>query len=661
MTAVVGANPWYSPGRQVRTPESEVEEEVKRLMARWRYCLLPVLIALLGGTRAAGAEVFVSGRISLPMPRVSISLRGPDSDLPCMTQTLQNGTFVLRAPGPGSFRIQVAQIGTYTALERRIDVPAEGLSNLVIDLTPPPTLHIRIIDPNGRPIDSPEVDVCLVISRSQDAEHCVQVVREPRLAVTGGDAWIRRPPELSYDPTETVAISVRADGIGCLQHRTKGWASEPSVLKLERGASIRGRMVEASGSPAAGVVIEATGMNIDFPTRFLEGSARTKTGQNGEFRFDNLFLDRYDLSFDPTDRGSRHHLAVACKTPDLITLSPFDHVSQPSSLQILTHEGAEGKAFPLLSLSPPAGKRNGIRWTGRVVAAGVGRPMLGATAELFALEGLCGPTVLAARDPIDATQAGPDGIVTVSAPCAGDYTVAITPAPGDDSENFLGNQQFIHMPSNTSTGTVTLQQRPSVDLKLLLPEGAAPVGQLMSNVREWWATRSADCGDSVPFRSILRLHGPDHLPPSVSTTSETSGMDIQLRDRVVGCAELHLSRWPEAPLTVSLTPGCLLDGRVTDANGRPLPYAYVLVVRLERRPDGTRAPDWFWSEKMTAGPDGHFDIPSLIPGDYETRVLLAGAGIHSHQVSLSARRTSLTLSPADPLEQEMYPQVTGRK
>jgi protocatechuate 3,4-dioxygenase beta subunit len=219
-----------------------------------------------------------------------------------------DGVLEMRALAPGTWAVGAAAPGFRT--EDQPLPPQAGLDwSIELRLLPGAPVHGRVSDATGAPVAG-------AVVRAFPAEiELLQVARpEPgRLAVVTDQAGAFTVPALetgahslvathpAYLPGTSVALEL--DG------RTPKHGVE---IRLERGASVAGRVVDAAGVPVPGAVVRTNAVDPVTPGA---GSVHALTGTGGEFLLAGLPEAEVDLVAATASASSDEHRVDLSATP----------------------------------------------------------------------------------------------------------------------------------------------------------------------------------------------------------------------------------------------------------------------------------------------------------------------------------------------------------
>ena len=236
--------------------------------------------------------------------------------------SILNGTFVVRAPGPGDFRLVVGAVGRQPA-QYSVRVPAAGLAGILIRLQHAPQILVSIMQ--GDDDATGPVQVWIAIS-TRDREP----VRPFFLLRTGGDQVLRLcdAPWADYRLPQYVDIAARVHGVGVTRVRIPGWPTTPIDLNLAMGVRISGKVQDADGHgiPGASVCVMPSPPGSQWP---IPDRLYTQTGEDGNFEATALPPGRYTVSADGGAAGRAVQGVDAVKADAAVVLSCGARVEAP--------------------------------------------------------------------------------------------------------------------------------------------------------------------------------------------------------------------------------------------------------------------------------------------------------------------------------------------
>lgn len=213
----------------------------------------------------AAAAVYISGRVTAvgthaPVPDATVSLyTNGQSEVLQVAHSLQNGSFVLRAPEAGNYRLEV-EGGGVEPMEQTIEAPSAGIVGLEVKVTLIPVLRVRVLDPQGKPVTGQQVRGWLVViaDHTEGGNHTHQVQGIGFTKISAPDGTVEYAAPQGSNPTQatTIIAGARDAAAGCGMLRLDKWPDTPVTLQLERGVTLSGVVVDREDKPAPGVKVE---------------------------------------------------------------------------------------------------------------------------------------------------------------------------------------------------------------------------------------------------------------------------------------------------------------------------------------------------------------------------------------------------------------------
>lgn len=258
-------------------------------------------IAILSATACQAGPVVngwaVTSPGNLPVGGASVALYQGSAEIPVATALSQpNGSFSLEAPQVGSYRILIGAMALQP-IHYSIEVPVGGYGGLVAALPANPKVQIQVVDSTGH--NAPQTQVWLGIRiAGRDAAN-------PSFMMPTGAARelrLQNSPWTDYRWISSVEIVARSSGVGIGRVRVPGWPVGKVVIRLDSGAHLSGKVLNATGHAMPGTQLclaaSPAGSQFPFPDRFY--GSTTPTG-----RFDLVALPAgsYTLSVDSDKAG----------------------------------------------------------------------------------------------------------------------------------------------------------------------------------------------------------------------------------------------------------------------------------------------------------------------------------------------------------------------
>ena len=302
-------------------------------------------LLLLASTCAAQTPIYISGKVldgpgGNLLADVAVSLRQGDLRQPLtVVQSLGNGSFVLKVPAPGSYRIIAIGPGRRSVI-RPVDVPAKGLDGITLELGSTVILpnertvvararlaniRIHVVDTAGTPVRRGTLQAWVVWSplppanaAAQNEDRAVDAFggRALQLARRGEGAcgvWsgivgaatdfmdVEGPPFPVPVVPCRVGIAVRSPLFGSGRLMLDAWPDKMVTVKLVRSGNLHVNVTNAAGDPVPGAHVSVAGMDVDPCVRFLQGWALGMTGETGEVDIPSVTEGRSIVRLSPAN------------------------------------------------------------------------------------------------------------------------------------------------------------------------------------------------------------------------------------------------------------------------------------------------------------------------------------------------------------------------
>lgn len=256
---------------------------------------------------------------------------------PLTARTADDGRFEIVGVGSGDHRLRVRAAGYHTHDEPAV---APGRVDLRIALARQNRLRVRAETPTGTTLRSYQLALRRWFPEAPEQLAATPEIPERRVRLDGF--------------TDAVEIDGLPAGWFCVQIDAEGWARSFSapfdntgrlqrdlavVVTVTPGASLHGRVTDASGQPlaAADVFLEPAGHAADSPlTRLFAGAlphratvGKARTAADGTFRFDRLSFASYQLRIEH---------AEACR--EIVPVPALDRVEDRALPPIALRDGA---------------------------------------------------------------------------------------------------------------------------------------------------------------------------------------------------------------------------------------------------------------------------------------------------------------------------------
>lgn len=329
-----------------------------------RFNVVTAVFAILLGVfqmaSAASASVYVSGKVLItetraPAADATLSLyKLDDPTTPVsVNQTLVNGSYLLKAPAAGKYRLTV-EGSLFSALEKTIDIPATGLSGEVLQVNHLPFVGLQLQAPSGKPVRGGSAELWLLLSWPDGTPYNADwgnsgapgtgipmeltrpVGPDGRVEITlasggqPGNVGFLGPggrmqmslPETSLQGITAVTARVRIPGVGCGQVQFDHWPTQVTPLHLQTGATLQGVALDYNGKPLSGATITVEPVTAIVRGRFRQADDSITAGPDGRFQVPTLIPGEY-LVRAHGPNGSPSVNKVEVKAPiTTVTLRP---------------------------------------------------------------------------------------------------------------------------------------------------------------------------------------------------------------------------------------------------------------------------------------------------------------------------------------------------
>lgn len=220
---------------------------------------------------ASAAALSISGHVvdgeGRAFSQAMVWLRAGPGGASTACRVGSRGEFACDDLDPGSYLISVHGGGAWEEPARPVEA---GTADLLLTVRPAARVAGRIVDDaTGQPLTK------FTLGRER---------------IEAGDGQFDRP---ALDGA-TATLTVRADGfapfmLGPFSASAPGAVVDVGTVRMERAARIRGRLVDRSGQPVAGVGVEAR----PVPDDFMLHVPRTSSGPDGSFELGRLRPGRW--------------------------------------------------------------------------------------------------------------------------------------------------------------------------------------------------------------------------------------------------------------------------------------------------------------------------------------------------------------------------------
>ena len=627
------------------------------------------------------AAIYLSGSLyfqsaKAPLPAIGVSLYAPDSfdlmpgdsqEVLGTTRTLPNGSFVVRAPVPGLYRVIVNQDG-YLPINQLVRIPAVGKVGLDLALRTAPPLRLNLVDADGKPLTEPVNPAPGGKAQARKsnkgfaqgwiwmewAGHHARVtaagqygyLRFPRT----GPLEIPAPTGLPLQDLLHAWVELRAPGMGVAQIELDRWPDAPVEARFQEGSVLEGLISDAAGKPVKDAKVGAVrvlpdGTSIDhFPYAIpSEGSTFPQwfgmsaiTDAVGHFSIPHLLRDHYEVAvIYPTGEARSSPIRISGDRA-AVSLSLGNKAFADSSLSLPRGGSEYLDQLPLLGilerLDPQAiGKTVSI--SGRVLNKLTGVPVKNAEVSL---------RTPSQGQPVDSTRALADGSYTVRA-----FPLQRCILRVDEESSVVSEQKLTVPATNVRHVEVSLEPLPSTTLIVTGADGKpiASDGIQVYVVLDWGeATVEGSWRGDVTAGGKVSVTAPRwDVPAGEAPVDSPSNILIAVRDTALGYGQAHLDRWPTGPVGVQLGPWSSLAGVVLGPDGKPAPGSLLFLGRAALVPGAGALPSIPIWVRATADEKGVFEITGIPPGLYSLDAAYKDQRFHAETIPVAGKRVDVTV------------------
>ncbi|MDQ2732460.1 MAG: carboxypeptidase regulatory-like domain-containing protein, partial [Armatimonadota bacterium] len=514
---------------------------------------------------------FTDGVTHAPVPGAFIFLtsKGNGMELVDVGVTHPDGSFHLSAPLAGDYELG-SQSENYGYFSQNVTLPVVSTTPLELTLHPSPTVKVRLVTADGKPLPPGTVDLSAQIGSKygggQSAQANVKVGAD-------GAAELQFPKgggqPNSTDPVLLVTAISTTAGLGQtrMDHMDQ-WKGGPVTIHMQPGWNFHGTALNTAGHPVAGANVELKQWmrGVENIRGTFGDVGSTRTDAEGKFHFP--VLPNITCFVNWTAPGETPHAVVVTfsrpETTAILTPLHLMGSAETAAQQPWMLEQVMGPLLPPLGIeAPKLGPPVAI--AGHVVGQPGGKPLADAQVLLFGSENTA---------PLAFTRTAADGTFKLEAPGSGAYSLAAA------WNGYLAGQFPVQVPV-AGLKAITLQapEEPAIRLALLDPSGKPLVGG--QALLQMEGHSSTELLVNISLTSPIGAKGLAAFRPTY-TGSLRSITDLRLWVRVegVGCALVSLNHWPAAPIPVRLDRGNVISGEVVDGAGRLLPRVTVTATRL---------------------------------------------------------------------------------
>ena len=582
------------------------------------YVRAALLAFVLGATFAritpAGAEIALSGRVlghftNAPLSGASVSLYkggkdwGEDPEPEYVAQTLANGTFVLRTPDTGEYRLLVEAKGE-VPLVKAIKVTANALP-FTLQMPGVTTLRLQIFKPDGTPLSDVAADVHLAfiaaLKRNGAAVWSTMTIGHD------GTVDVQSSRVLDAALAEQIVVDVRVAGTGCARVYLDAWpdpapGTQVGVcpIHLKPGATMKGLVKDALGNPEAGATVTIAPSEPYPALQYIQGPISAVTDKDGRFEAPSLRAGRYLLVTEQQGGSFAHFMHLKDK-PEELVLAP-DPVTLPMRMMPYVQEAGDRPILAGDRLDPTE-EQDDQPITGRIVDEAAGKPQPGARVYLLA-EG--------ARMPFDGTVTDQNGEYHFAAPAGTYHVLALT----QDYPMRITSVDVAK--AAVRAEDITLAAAPPIRFRLVDKEGkpiTVDPATVSAEVRVFRRLAFEDSSAAVVTPDgQVDIAPPTNMVGLMALMAAPTQVTVVARVPGKGYGQKVFDVMPTERQDVLLQDGISIHGKVVDAAG-----AGLAGVQVHEMPDFTfdpNIPHGILGAFAVTVADGSFTIPSLAPGPY---------------------------------------------
>ena len=626
-----------------------------------RFLISGLLCVLLFRSVDARAAVFISGQVEIPggktpPPSLGVSLYSSDESdlLPgdaeaeiASARTLPNGTFVLKAAEAGTYRLVVLQDG-YVPVNQQIYAPHAGLSDLEIPLRPVPSLQLKLVGIDGKPMTSGNVEGWVWLQWGDRGARVLPLAPTGFAAIPGDSILrIQAPVDLPVHDISRIMVELQAPGIGIAQTEMDRWEEDPVPMQFQTGAVLNGLVSDATGKPVekatvAAVRILPDGSPIEFLAQAIPGEVKTfpagvptaVTDAVGRFSIPHLFRDHYLAAvIYPGGETQAFQVNITGER----AAAAFSLGDRRSIVHPLSLPRAGGPLLATLPLRPlverldPSSVDREVNLSGKIVQKDT--PVPNAIVSL---------QTLSLFQPFGSTISAADGSYNLKCLPGRSYWLRV-----DDGKNLVTQRRITAGARGDSSLDFPLKPVPTAAVRVMGADGkpAANPAVLFYEVVNWGsATVDATWQGAIAADGSAPFSAPRWAVPAGETSvDDPTDILIAVRDPVQGFGETHLDRWPDAPVEIQLGPALSVTGTVLDPDGKPVPAAPVYLFRSAFVPGAGTLPSIPVSIGVVSNAAGHFEIPAIPPGTYSLDAVYKGLRFRVEALYLKDKPIDVTV------------------
>lgn len=617
--------------------------------------LIFVLFTIFGvGAQEASASVYVSGQVFRkgvrnPVAGATVQLFRPVEDGSiAVAQTLGNGSYILKAPHPGPYRIKVTA-PHFLPFDGPVKVSKSLGQPFDISLTKQPTIMLLLSSPPGSP---PIVGSVSVTTWTERGVWQAEVKTVNGTVGPDGSVELEAPAGPPLQEIQKLLVEVTSDhGIG--QVLVDHWRNNTIKVPLSAGLSVSGEVVDAQGKPAVGGMVMAIRLINDVPLFAGDGPRMIAIGADGRFTVGSL-VPGPCLLVALKENGPNPFPDIDYQVVDpslqktAIRFTP-NHRSFRLLMQEFSLDNPRVTTLLALERLDPVRVAQMSAITGRVLDSISGKPIPGVFISLSQ-----GPHMRDRMEVWDIAKSALDGTYRLRVIPSEKYLLQVI-----NNRYHLFDQPITALAAGQTTADVSLTPLKTAVLKFVAADGKPITG---GNMDTWV---SVDGVSNSPWLNLppefgadgtIEITEPQNIPlpgqdiSQVVTPHSPTGVVIGARSEKNGYAIIHLTTWPSEPITLTLKPGGALAGIVTDEAGKPTANVNVVIMpatstaKEQPMPSG-EAP---FTVYVQTDVDGRFKVMQLPPGNYQAWAMLPGARQCQTIATVTAGVTEIKLQPEVP-------------
>ena len=584
--------------------------------------------------------MYVSGRvvdsaqIGVPVKDAPVSLFSADEPdlLPAESmsplsgaRTLANGSFVLKAPKIGVYRI-VVNDPDRLPINRAVSVRRGGLAGLQLVLERPPVIRIQLIRPDGQRF-SPNLLASSVMQawiwvewRDRGARVFSANGEQGFEAPQNGLLEISLPGDLPFQDVSAIRVQVDVRRLGIGEINLNKWPVGPTPIRVAAGTSLSGTVFDAQSKPLPHAIVRAArlledGIELSRMARSAAVPLRprgapyveTSTDENGHYSIPDLFRgEYYGVTILPPGAPERFkRVRIESESPSL----DFASADSPAVVSPFDRRSWMFRDVPLaailVSLDPVrAGKM--IALSGKITELTTKKPVPGALVTLMT-PGLFYP--------IDVTITDSNGSYSLRTPPGKRCWIRV------DNRGYLIVQKQVLTPTQSLTPMdLVLRPRPGLRVKVRDASGI-PVtsSDLAATIVCSWGEDAEDAawGAKPEADGEIQVAAPRWWTPFGEESIENpSDILIGLRSVHQGFGEAHFAHWPVSSISITLKPTGRIIGVVLNGKGTAVPYQRLSIERASHTPAGGALPSLPIQVDAVTDAAGRFAVTALPPGTY---------------------------------------------